>query len=276
MALPRSRKDREYQKFVDDGSGNVAIRAVIQGGSTGGGTNGLVETALDLSSSGLELEVLTAPTGKGRVIDKIFFLAEEFGKGGTFATGSFTIDTPFAGLVGQTVAIGGFSVVEGVDWTVGADADETASNLYDALVTAGAGVIVGLELVANVINLTSTSAGASGNFTTLTTTAASGITLSGATLSGGTDGGSTGPSFKIGTNVGFDNYVSSGSIFFSTDGVILADREVIYATSYPGFSVTVGTKIATETTQLILAITTPTNYTYPNVVVVVSYFEIDL
>ena len=30
--LPRSRKDREYQKFVADGSGNTAIRALLQGG----------------------------------------------------------------------------------------------------------------------------------------------------------------------------------------------------------------------------------------------------
>lgn len=35
MALPKSRKDREYQKFVDDGSGNVAVRVVDVGGGTG-------------------------------------------------------------------------------------------------------------------------------------------------------------------------------------------------------------------------------------------------
>ncbi len=35
MALPRSRKDREQQKFVDDGSGNVAVRAVVIGGGGG-------------------------------------------------------------------------------------------------------------------------------------------------------------------------------------------------------------------------------------------------
>ena len=32
MPLPRSRKDREYQKFVDDGAGNTAVRAVVIGG----------------------------------------------------------------------------------------------------------------------------------------------------------------------------------------------------------------------------------------------------
>jgi hypothetical protein len=32
MALPVSVKDREYDKFVDDGSGNTAIRAVVIGG----------------------------------------------------------------------------------------------------------------------------------------------------------------------------------------------------------------------------------------------------
>jgi len=37
MPLPGSRKDREYQKFVDDGAGNVAVRAVIIGGGGGGG-----------------------------------------------------------------------------------------------------------------------------------------------------------------------------------------------------------------------------------------------
>lgn len=35
MTLPRSRKDREQQKFVDDGSGNVAVRAVVIGGGGG-------------------------------------------------------------------------------------------------------------------------------------------------------------------------------------------------------------------------------------------------
>lgn len=39
MPLPKSRKDREYQKFVDDGDGNVAVRAVVIGGG-GGGTPG--------------------------------------------------------------------------------------------------------------------------------------------------------------------------------------------------------------------------------------------
>lgn len=38
MPLPRSRKDREYQKFVDDGSGNTAVRVVVQGGSSSGTT----------------------------------------------------------------------------------------------------------------------------------------------------------------------------------------------------------------------------------------------
>jgi hypothetical protein len=37
MPLPKSRKDREQQKFVDDGSGNVAIRVVDVGGGGGGG-----------------------------------------------------------------------------------------------------------------------------------------------------------------------------------------------------------------------------------------------
>jgi hypothetical protein len=32
MTLPKSIKDREYQKFLDDGSGNTAIRAVVIGG----------------------------------------------------------------------------------------------------------------------------------------------------------------------------------------------------------------------------------------------------
>lgn len=39
MPLPGSRKDREYQKFVDDGAGNVAVRAVIIGGGGGGFAN---------------------------------------------------------------------------------------------------------------------------------------------------------------------------------------------------------------------------------------------
>ena len=34
MPLPKSRKDREYQKFVDDGAGNTAVRAVVIGGGT--------------------------------------------------------------------------------------------------------------------------------------------------------------------------------------------------------------------------------------------------
>lgn len=36
MALPSSRADREYKKFVDDGNGNTAIRAVITGGTISG------------------------------------------------------------------------------------------------------------------------------------------------------------------------------------------------------------------------------------------------
>jgi len=38
MPLPKSRKDREYQKFVDDGAGNTAVRAVVIGGGWNGGT----------------------------------------------------------------------------------------------------------------------------------------------------------------------------------------------------------------------------------------------
>lgn len=35
-ALPRSRADREYQKFVADGSGDTSVRAVISGGTVSG------------------------------------------------------------------------------------------------------------------------------------------------------------------------------------------------------------------------------------------------
>ena len=46
MALPSSRSDREYQKFVEDVSGDVAVRIVAEdalptsGGASGGGENG--------------------------------------------------------------------------------------------------------------------------------------------------------------------------------------------------------------------------------------------
>jgi len=33
MPLPKSRNDREYQKFADDGAGNTAVRAVVIGGA---------------------------------------------------------------------------------------------------------------------------------------------------------------------------------------------------------------------------------------------------
>jgi hypothetical protein len=69
MALPRSRKDREQQKFVDDGSGNVAVRAVvIGGGGGGGGTPGGANDSLQYRINGTTFGGMTGVNSDGDTI----------------------------------------------------------------------------------------------------------------------------------------------------------------------------------------------------------------
>lgn len=112
MSLPRSRKDREYNKFVDDGSGNTAVRAVLIGGG-GGGTPGGNDTELQYNDSG-SFGGITGLTTDG---DNITIKYDSF----LFADDS--TNTPYIACTVETV--GGIDLMNYADghlsWTVGGD-----------------------------------------------------------------------------------------------------------------------------------------------------------
>jgi len=73
-ALPTSRSDLEKQKFVDDGSGNTAVRAVIvSGGGGGGGATGYDAT---VGSTGDYADIQAAITGVGGTDIKLLLLED--------------------------------------------------------------------------------------------------------------------------------------------------------------------------------------------------------
>lgn len=76
MPLPRSRKDREQQKFVDDGSGNVAVRAVVVGGGGGGGSPGGANDSVQYRINGTTFGGMSGVNSDGDtiILDRGVFL----------------------------------------------------------------------------------------------------------------------------------------------------------------------------------------------------------
>lgn len=112
MSLPRSRVDREYNKFVDDGSGNTAVRAVLIGGG-GGGTPGGNNTELQYNNSGSFGGITGFKTDGDYITIKYnsFLFADD------------STDTPYIAFTVETV--GGIDLMNYADghlsWTVGGD-----------------------------------------------------------------------------------------------------------------------------------------------------------
>lgn len=92
MALPLSKGDREYQKFVEDGSGNVTVRAVIEG------TTGDLTVNGDLTVTG-DTEVVDTVTSGTLIIDVDDAEALLVRKDGDLGD-IFTVDT-----VGPTISL---------------------------------------------------------------------------------------------------------------------------------------------------------------------------
>lgn len=94
-------------------------------------------------------------------------------------------------ITGDTISIQGNDLVEGVDFTAGGTAADTADSIQTAIegnLTISA--LVTVSVVGNIITLTAVTAGVAGNALTLAyTDSGSGVavTLSGATLAGGVD-----------------------------------------------------------------------------------------
>lgn len=106
------------------------------------------------------------------------------------STGSITISNNSL-IGGDTITINGVSLVEGVDFTQGATAADTATSLkvaIDGNVTLN--VLINVTIVGNVLNIEAQTAGVAGDaITLLYTDSGSGVavTLSGANLTGGVD-----------------------------------------------------------------------------------------
>lgn len=90
--------------------------------------------------------------------------------------------TDFAALAGKVVTLDGTAKTEGANWTAATSNAATATSLATAL-----DAIAGFDAVAAdaIVTVYYTTPGTGGNAKTLTTDAASGLTLSGATLADG-------------------------------------------------------------------------------------------
>ena len=102
MALPSSRSDREYQKFVADSNGNTAIRAIFSGGTL---TGDLTITGTLTVQTAINFSALTAGsfTSEGQVIIDVTnaeaLLVRKDGDGGDIFI--VDTDTPKVSIKGQ-------------------------------------------------------------------------------------------------------------------------------------------------------------------------------
>lgn len=99
------------------------------------------------------------------------------------ATGTLTV-VDYTGLTGDTIAIGGVTLTEGVDFDAETSNDITATNIAAAIHALAA---VDAAAVGAVVTVTAATAGTAGNAITMTTSGGADLTLSAATLTNGAE-----------------------------------------------------------------------------------------